>query len=183
MTYVIGNDAPEGKYATKERVYEASSYAGYKFEITGYAVNKISAAVRVKNIGIAPLYHNAYVTVKGMRSKTSLKGLLPGEEATFTVAGIEIGDKESPELTITGDKLLEGATIPYKASLDGSEKPIEGTVEEGTTAIGKGRLVKTDSGISGNDGRKDGGKTRAIDLKGRNAPSKAARGAYYPVVK
>ena len=179
MTYVIGNDAPEGSYATKDRVYEASSYAGYKFEITGYAVNKVSAAVRVKNIGIAPLYHNAYVTVKGVRSKTSLKGLLPGKEAIYTVSGIEIGDKESPELTITSDKLLKDATIPYKASLDGSAKPIEGLIDEGSTAIGKGRIAESRSSVS----RNDGGKTRAIDLKGRNAPSKAAHGAYYPVSK
>ena len=174
MTYVIGNDAPEGKYATKDRVHEASSYAGYKFEITGYTVNKVSAAVRVKNVGIAPLYHNAYVTVKGVRSKASLKGLLPGEEATYTVAGIEIADGESPVPTITGDKLLEGATIPYKASLDGSEKPIEGTVDEsGTTAIGKN--------LVGGKVAPSAGKIRAkTDLKGRNVPEKAARGAYYP---
>ena len=174
MTYIIGNDAPEGKYATKERMYNASSYAGYKFEITGYAVNKVSAAVRVKNVGIAPLYHNAYVTVKGVRSNTSLKGLLPGKEATYTVSGIEIADGESPVPTITGDKLLEGATIPYKANLDGSEKPIEGTVDEsGTTAIGKN--------LVGGEVAPSAGKIRAkTDLKGRSVPSKAARGAYYP---
>ena len=178
MTYVIGNDAPEGKYATKSRVYEASSYAGYKFEITGYTVNGISAAVRVKNIGIAPLYHNAYVTVKGVRSKTSLKGLLPGEEATYTISGIEIGDKESPEPSITSDKLLEGATIPYKASLDGSEEPIEGTVGESEkTSIRKARI-----GYSNRDANcaTDRCKTHATDLKGRNVPSKPARGAYFP---
>ena len=159
MTYVIGNDAPEGSYATKDRVYEASSYAGYKFEVTGYAVNKVSAAVRVKNIGIAPLYHNAYVTVKGVRSNTSLKGLLPGEEATYTVAGLTIGDSETPELTITGDKLLKDATIPYKANLDGSAEVIEGLIDEGgTTAIAGARLNKDASNL---------GKTRATDLKGR----------------
>ena len=178
MTYVIGNDAPEGKYATKDRVYEASSYAGYKFEITGYAVNKISAAVRVKNIGIAPLYHNAYVTVKGVRSKTSLKGLLPGKEATYTISGLSIADSESPEPTITGDKLLEGATIPYKASLDGSAKPIEGLDNESSTAIAKGRITGRDASCANS-----GCKTRATDLKGRNVPSKAAHGAYYPVAK
>jgi len=175
MTYVIGNDAPEGKYATKERVYEASSYAGYKFEITGYAVNKISAAVRVKNIGIAPLYHNAYVTVNGVRSEKSLKGLLPGEEATFTVAGLTIGDSETPELTITGDKLLKDATIPYKANLDGSAEVIEGLIDEsGTTSIAGARLNKDASNL---------GKARTTDLKGRSVQSKAARGAYYPLVK
>ena len=179
MTYVIGNDAPEGSYATKDRVYEASSYAGYKFEITGYAVNKVSAAVRVKNIGIAPLYHNAYVTVKGVRSKTSLKGLLPGKEAIYTVSGIEIGDKESPEPTITSDKLLKDATIPYKANLDGSAKPIEGLIDESSTAIGKGRIAESRGSVS----RNDGSKTRATDLKGRSATNKAAHGAYYPVSK
>lgn len=172
MTYVIGNDAPEGKYATKDRVYEASSYAGYKFEITGYAVNKISAAVRVKNIGIAPLYHNAYVTVKGVRSKTSLKGLLPGKEATFTVADIKIGDKESPEPSITSDKLLNDATIPYKASLDGSAAVIEGLLDEnGTTAIAGTRNLKASKIQT----------SKVTDLKGRNVTKKASHGAYYSV--
>ena len=109
--------------------------------------------------------------------------LFAGEEATFTVAGLTIGDSETPEVSITSDKLLKDATIPYKANLDGSAKPIEGLIDENSTGIGRGRLIKTDSGISGNDSRKDGGKNRAIDLKGRNAPSKAAHGAYYPVVK
>jgi hypothetical protein len=176
MTYVIGNDAPEGKYATKERVYEASSYAGYKFEITGYAVNKVSAAVRVKNIGIAPLYHNAYVTVNGVRSDKSLKGLLPGEEATFTVAGLTIDDSETPKLTITGDKLLKDATIPYKANLSANAEVIAGLLDEnGTTGIA-GKYILN----SGNIGK---ARTSKIDLKGRNVPGKAAKGAYYPILK
>ena len=173
MTYVIGNDAPEGSYATKERVYEASSYAGYKFEITGYAVNKVSAAVRVKNIGIAPLYHNAYVTVNGVRSEKSLKGLLPGEEATFIVAGLTIGDSEKPEPTITGDKLLKGATIPYKANLSANAEVIAGLLDEnGTTGIAGARWDKNAASYLG--------KARATDLKGRSVQSKAAHGVYYP---
>jgi hypothetical protein len=121
------------------------------------------------------------VTVKGVRSKTSLKGLLPGEEATYTVAGLEIGDKESPELTITGDKLLKDATIPYKASLDGSAAVIEGLVDEngGTTAIAGARSLTHDKGKAASNL----GKARATDLKGRSVQSKAARGAYYPLVK
>jgi hypothetical protein len=162
-------------------VYEASSYAGYKFEITGYAVNKVSAAVRVKNIGIAPLYHNAYVTVNGVRSKTSLKGLLPGEEATFTVAGLTIGDSETPELTITGDKLLKDATIPYKASLSASAEIIAGLLDEGgTTGIAGARSLTPDKGKDASNFGKSRAKT---DLKGRSVQSKAARGAYYPLVK
>jgi hypothetical protein len=102
---------------------------------------------------------------------------LPGKEATYTVAGLEIGDSESPEVTITGDKLLKDATIPYKAKLDGSADVIEGLVDEnGTTAIAGARILSPD---------KDNlGKTRVnklTDLKGRNVPGKAAHGAYYKV--
>ena len=135
----------------------------------------------MKNIGIAPLYHNAYVTVKGVRSNTSLKGLLPGKEATYTVSGITIADGESPVPTITSDKLLDGATIPYKASLDGTEKPIEGTVEEGTTAIGKGRIA--DHAERNTSCATDRSKNHTTDLKGRSVPNKAAHGAYYPAQK
>ena len=188
MTYVIGNDAPEGKYATKDRVYEASSYAGYKFEITGYAVNKVSAAVRVKNIGIAPLYHNAYVTVKGVRSKTSLKGLLPGEESTYTVAGLEISDSESPEVTITGDKLLKDATIPYKASLDGSAEVIGGLVDEsGTTAIAGGRILTPgkDAADKVTNKLSKSRVSKLTDLKGRiqNHPQNPSHKVYFKVKK
>ncbi len=186
MTYIIGNDAPEGKFATKSRVYEASSYAGYKFEVTGFAVNKISAAVRVKNIGIAPLYHNAYVTVNGVRSDKSLKGLLPSEEATFTVAGLKIGDSETPKLTITGDKLLKDAIIPYKASLDGSAKVIEGLVDEnGTTSIAGARWNK-DASRKVHENRAKS--PQIVDLKGRtinNTDAQSSTGttrkAYYKV--
>ena len=188
MTYVIGNDAPEGKYATKDRVYEASSYAGYKFEITGYAVNKVSAAIRVKNIGIAPLYHNAYVTVKGVRSKTSLKGLLPGEESTYTVAGLEISDSESPEVTITGDKLLKDATIPYKASLDGSAEVIGGLVDEsGTTAIAGGRILTPgkDAADKVTNKLSKSRVSKLTDLKGRiqNHPQNPSHKVYFKVKK
>ena len=177
MTYVIGNDAPEGQFATKDRVYAASSYAGYKFEITGFAVNSISAAVRVKNIGIAPLYHNAYVTVKGKRSATSLKGLLPGKEAIYTVSGISIADGESPEPSITSDKLLKDATIPYKANLDGSAKPIEGLIEEnGTTAI-----AHKNKDAASKVHEKQAQNTRLVDLNGRaqTNSTKMPKKAYY----
>lgn len=124
MTYVIGNDSPHGSYATKERLYEASSFAGYKFEITAYTASENSASVTVKNIGIAPLYHNAYVTIKGKRSETSLKGLIPGDKIVCKIDGLNIDVSENPEPTITSDKLLEGKTIPYQAKLEASA-PVE----------------------------------------------------------
>jgi hypothetical protein len=115
-----------------------------------------------------------------VRSKNSLKGLLPGEETTFTVADLTIGESETPELTITGDKLLKGATIPYKANLSASAEVIAGLLDEnGTTGIAGARSLTHDKGkATGNLG-----KSRATDLKGRSVPNKAAHGAYYPVTK
>jgi hypothetical protein len=108
-----------------------------------------------------------------VRSEKSLKGLLPDEEATFTISGIEIGDKESPEVSITSDKLLKDVTIPYKASLDGSEKPIEGTVDEkGSTAIKRPRIGYSNCKNC----------TSTTDIKGRTDTHKA-RGAYFPTSK
>ena len=140
----------------------------------------------MKNVGIAPLYHNAYVTVNGVRSDKSLKGLLPSEEATFTVAGLKIGDSETPKLTITSDKLLENATIPYKASLDGSAKVIEGLVDEnGTTAIAGARWNK-DAAVKVQENRVK--KPQIVDIKGRTinnvdaqSSTRTTRKAYYKV--
>ena len=81
---------------------------------------------------------------------------------------------------MTSDKLLKDATIPYKASLDGSTEVIAGLLDEsGTTGIAGARSLTHDKGKDASNL----GKTRATDLKGRNVPRKAARGAYYPVTK
>lgn len=120
ISYMIGNDVTTGSYATVARVKEASLACGYKFQITAYQVSETEAKVSVKNIGIAPLYHDAYVSVKGVRAANSLKGLLPDSTQTYIVSGLSIGGAESPSLTITSDKLLTGKTIPYQASLTAS---------------------------------------------------------------
>ena len=114
ITYMIANDAVDGTHATVERVREASINSGYKFQITKYQVSETQAKITVKNIGVAPLYHDAYVTVKEKRSDTSLKGLLPGEEQEYIV-DVAIDANENPKPTITSDKILPGKTIPYQA--------------------------------------------------------------------
>jgi hypothetical protein len=132
MTYIIGNDVTTGNYGTVARVKEASMNSGYRFEITSFQVSNTEAKVKVKNIGIAPLYHDAYITVNEIRSAASIKGLLPGENKEYTVSGLNIGSSDTPTLTITSDKLLSGATIPYQAALDasGNETKISYGIDE-----------------------------------------------------
>ncbi len=127
MTYVIGNDVTEGSYATTARVKEASMNSGYRFQITKYQVSNIGAKITVKNIGIAPIYHDAYITIKNMRAEVSLKGLLPNEEKEYTV-DVSINTTENLEPTITSDKILNGRTIPFQAKLTGDMNGVEQNV-------------------------------------------------------
>lgn len=81
---------------------------------------------------------------------------------------------------MTSDKLLKDATIPYKASLSANAEVIAGLLDEsGTTGIAGARSLTHDKGKDASNL----GKARATDLKGRNVPSKAAHGVYYPVTK
>jgi hypothetical protein len=69
--------------------------------------------VTIENAGIAPIYHDAYPAVHGVRSKQTLKGLLPGESQSFE---IESGGS-SPILTIQSDRLVQGQEIQFEAAL------------------------------------------------------------------
>ncbi len=130
VSYMCGNDATTGNYATASRLLEANIASGYKFEIVAYQVSGTEAKVSVKNIGVAPLYHNAYITVNGVRSAVSLKGLLPGAVQEYSVTGLSVGSNETPELTITSDKILLGKTIPYQANLTGTTSTPQITQEQ-----------------------------------------------------
>jgi len=113
MTYVIGNDAPSGSYATPARIKEAGLASGYHFKIVDFRVKGDSSAVRITNTGIAPIYRNAYVAVNGILSGNSLKTLLPAD--TIWVKVPSGGD--SPVLTIECDHLLAGQKIDYDADI------------------------------------------------------------------
>ena len=120
ITYMIANDAVDGRYATVERVKEASTNSGYKYQITKYQISDTRAKITAKNIGVAPIYHDAYITVKNKRSDKSLKGLLPGDEQEYIVE-VAINADENPEPVITSDKILPGKTIPYQADLTSTD--------------------------------------------------------------
>ena len=83
-------------------------------------------------------------------------------------------------MTITGDKLLKDATIPYKAKLSASAEVIAGLLDEGgTTGIAGARSLTHDKGKA----TSNLGKARATDLKGRSVPNKAAHGVFFPISK
>ncbi len=107
ITFIIGADQPE--YQTMQRIKEAGMAAGYKFKISSFLSKPDSSVVTVKNVGVAPFYYDAYVTVDGTRSPVSLKLLAPGDSVLCPVSA----GGDNPQLTITSDRLVEGQKIEY----------------------------------------------------------------------
>ena len=75
----------------------------------------------VTNTGVAPIYHDAFLTVNGVRSARTLKGLLPGESRTDEIPA----GGESPKLTIESDRLVAGQSIDFEADLKGDSARTE----------------------------------------------------------
>ena len=113
ITFMIANDAPGGKYGTAERFKEASMFCGYNFAVTELKTNGKNTVARVTNTGIAPIYRDAYLAVGGVRSKTSLKGLCPGQEKLIQVDKATDGS----DVTIESDYILPTQKIQFDADL------------------------------------------------------------------
>ena len=109
MTFIIGADQP--RHAGMERVKAAGMACGYRFRVTEFLASDASSQVTIKNEGVAPIYYDAYPAVNGMRSKQSLKGLLPGQSLKFSISK----GGSSPELTIQCDRLVAGQRIEFSA--------------------------------------------------------------------
>lgn len=114
MTFIIGNDQPE--YQSAKRITQAAMSMGYRFQIKDFQVKKGEAKVLIANVGVAPIYRDAYVAVGGHRGEYSLKALMPGNEAWVSVAAEDIDT--SSAVTIECDHLVSGQKgIEYEADI------------------------------------------------------------------
>ena len=111
ISFMIGDAQP--RHQKPSRVREAGLACGYRFRVTRFETNGTSTRVQVKNEGIAPLYFDAFPAVNGVRSNTTLKGLIPGEEKEFSIAS----GGSSPVLTIECDRLVKNQRIEFDADL------------------------------------------------------------------
>ena len=114
MTYILGNDQPS--YQTMDRIKEASMSMGYKFEIKDFRVKDNEAAVLIENIGVAPIYRDAYVSVGGVKGDYSLKNLMPGEQKWINIKGEGVSAKAVPQIECA--HLVPGQKIEYKANIE-----------------------------------------------------------------
>jgi hypothetical protein len=111
ITFMIGDDQP--RFQNREVIRQAGMGCGYRFRVVRFAASSSASELEMKNIGIAPIYYDAFPAIGGVRSPESLKGLLPGEMRTFRVAS----GGSSPDLAIECDRLVPGQTIEYEADL------------------------------------------------------------------
>jgi len=111
ISYMIGSDQPLHQPMT--RIRAAGLACGYKFRVTKFQAGDQLARVTVANVGIAPNYHDAFAAVNGVRASRSLKGLAPGESATFDIAS----GGASPRFAIESDRLVTGQSIEFEADL------------------------------------------------------------------
>ena len=113
LTFMIGSDQP--KYQKMDRIREAGMACGYRFRITEFRTGANRSKVTVSNAGIAPIYQDAFVAVKGVRSKTSLKGLPPGQSRSCEV------ESGGGAVAIESDRLVPGQRIEFDADLQGRD--------------------------------------------------------------
>lgn len=111
VSFIIGDAQP--RFQPAERVRDAGIHCGYRFRVTRFAASSAASEVTIENRGIAPIYYDAFPSVNGTRSETSLKGLLPGESRKFAIAA----GGTTPKLTIEADRLVPGQRIEYDADL------------------------------------------------------------------
>ena len=112
ISYMIGNDQPG--YQTMDRIKEASMASGYKFKLVSCKTSNDSSKIEVKNIGIAPIYYDAFIAVNGVKSDETLKFLQPGEIKLYKIAS----GGSNPQITIECDRLVSGQVIQFEGTND-----------------------------------------------------------------
>ena len=114
MTFIIGNDQPG--YQKASRITEAAMSMGYRFQIEDFRVKPGTGAwVQVSNVGVAPIYRDAWISVEGVRGKLNLRTLMPGDSQWVHVAAASVTADSRP--AIACDHLVSGQEIEYEASL------------------------------------------------------------------
>ena len=119
ISFMIANDAPRGPHGTAERFREAGMHTGYRFCVTSCETNGKTTRITVCNKGNAPLYRDAFFAIGQVRSDTSLKGLLPGEELVLTIPAPLSRDKKGQATTlprIVSSYILPTQEIQYECN-------------------------------------------------------------------
>ena len=111
VSFIIGDDQP--RFQKPDRIQSAGMSCGYRFQVEKFEASKTQSHLIIRNIGIAPIYYDAFPAVNDVRSLKSLKGLLPGDEGSFDISAGGV----QPKLTIECKRLVQGQRIGFVANL------------------------------------------------------------------
>lgn len=145
ISYINGNDQPA--YQSMERIKEASMASGYKFKLLSVKSKADSTIIKMVNLGVAPIYVDAFLAVNGIRCSESLKLLPPNEIKTFYMTA----GSNNPNITIESDDILDSEEIQYfgtindyfpygTSSIDPDKTTIESVFKIYPTITSKGRI-------------------------------------------
>lgn len=112
ITFMIANDAPHGGVATPMLFREASMATGYRFFVKQCQTNGSITRLLVTNQGVAPLYRDAWFAIGGIRSATSLRGLLPGQELWVEIPAVPAVDGQ--DIHIESNCILPSQSIEFE---------------------------------------------------------------------
>lgn len=113
ITFMIANDAPHGGVATPMLFREASMATGYRFIVKQCQTNGSITRLLVTNQGVAPLYRDAWFAIDDIRSATSLRGLLPGQELWVEIPAVPAADGQ--DIHIESDCILPSQSIEFES--------------------------------------------------------------------
>jgi hypothetical protein len=108
LSFVIGDGQTD--YQTPAAVASAGRSLGYALEVEEVRVLDGITSVRVRNVGSAPVTYPIFASFEDLSSAESLRGLLPNQARTLTVA---TGDPDPASFSFTSPVLLPGQVIPY----------------------------------------------------------------------
>lgn len=107
ISFMIGNDQP--RYQSSERIAEVGRAMGYRFAIVDRTIVDGQTMVKVANRGVAPIYYDAYLAIGDTKGRKSLRGLLPGESAAYSIT-----TQSDAPITVHCKRLVAGQTIPIE---------------------------------------------------------------------
>lgn len=107
ISFMIGNDQPE--YVKMDRIGQVGRAMGYRFRLESAMRSKTAVRLTFSNTGVAPIYYDAYPAYGGVRSKISLKGLLPGQRLTVVIPTTV----KDGSVTIQSTRLVPGQKIGF----------------------------------------------------------------------
>ena len=113
ITFMIANDAPHGGVATPMLFREASMATGYRFVVKQCQTNGSITRLLVTNQGVAPLFRDVWFAIDDIRSATSLRGILPGQELWIEIPAVPSADGQ--DIHIESDCILPSQSIEFES--------------------------------------------------------------------